>query len=103
MMSHEIRTPLNVILGAQELLGDNALDGIQKKYLDLGTAAGESLLTLISDILDLTKVEAGRLELEALIFNAIELVNVCVELLSVKAKEKGLALAVEIASDLNPC
>ena len=102
MMSHEIRTPLNVILGAQELLADSPLDTIQQNHLQLATNAGKNLLSLINDILDLTKVEAGKLVLEDAIFDAVELIDQCIKLFSTKAQEKNLALSTEIAPELMP-
>ena len=102
MMSHEIRTPLNVILGAQELLADSPLDTIQQNHLQLATNAGKNLLSLINDILDLTKVEAGKLDLEDAIFDAVELIDQCIKLFSTKAQEKNLTLSTVIAPELMP-
>jgi PAS domain S-box-containing protein len=96
-MSHEIRTPLNIILGAQELLFDMAVEDTQKYYLKLANDAGNTLFALINDILDLSKVEAGKLELENHVFDPLKLINEVLQLISIKAEEKKLALHCEIA------
>ena len=102
MMSHEIRTPLNAILGMQELLTHTRLDNTQKEYLQTAALAGNNLLAIINDILDLTKVEAGKLDLEAIPFNVIELTQLCVQLLTVTAEAKALKLITIIDPELTP-
>ena len=102
MMSHEIRTPLNAILGMQELLTHTRLDNTQTEYLKTATLAGNNLLALINDILDLTKVESGKLDLEDIPFNAIEMTQFCVQLLSMPAEAKGLKLITDIDPELTP-
>lgn len=101
MMSHEIRTPLNAILGTQELLADTALNDIQKSYLRMAQDAGVTLLTLINDILDLTKVETGKLELENIAFDSLQVINEVLQLVGVKAKEKNLRLISVIEPDIS--
>jgi len=95
-MSHEIRTPLNAILGFSDMLNDMVSDPDQKSYLDAICASGRSLLTLINDILDLAKVEAGKVELE---YAATDLLELCREMEQVfrqKISEKRLNFSLEI-------
>jgi signal transduction histidine kinase len=91
-MSHEIRTPMNAIIGMAELLWDTSLTDEQQNYVQIFRNAGESLLDLINDILDISKIEAGRLDLEAVNFNILDLVEKTFEMLSIRAHEKGLEL-----------
>ncbi|MBN1688025.1 MAG: response regulator [Candidatus Omnitrophica bacterium] len=91
-MSHEIRTPMNAIIGMGDLLADTPLSDEQREFVNTLRRNGEGLLSLINDILDLSKVEAGRLELEAINFSVIELVESVTEMMAVKAHEKHLEL-----------
>ncbi|MBI9090251.1 MAG: response regulator [Desulfobacterium sp.] len=101
-MSHEIRTPLNVLLGFSELLSVDLNDPKQESYIVAMRAAGKSLLTLINDILDLSKIEADKI-----VFN-YEPVNLKLLFLEIefifkdKICNKGISLAVDIASDIPP-
>ena len=101
MMSHEIRTPLNAILGIQDLLVNTPLNVQQTEYMGIAAHAGTLLLRLVNDIMDLTKVESGKLDLEQLDFDAVPMVEVCMQLLAIKAQEKSLALHTIIEPDLN--
>ena len=101
MMSHEIRTPLTAILGMQELLTKTPLDTVQTDYLKIATQAGINLLAIANDILDLTKVESGKLILEQLTFDVIEFTQHCVELLTPNALAKDLTLHTVIPPELN--
>jgi signal transduction histidine kinase/CheY-like chemotaxis protein/HPt (histidine-containing phosphotransfer) domain-containing protein len=99
-MSHEIRTPMNAIMGIADLLAKTALSPEQDKYVQIFRRAGDNLLNLINDILDLSKVEASQLELEQTGFSLNELLEKVTEVVAVRAHEKGLALVCEIAPDV---
>jgi PAS domain S-box-containing protein len=99
-MSHEIRTPMNAIMGVAALLSKTVLSPEQDKYVRIFRRAGDNLLNLINDILDLSKVEALQLELEQTGFSLSELLEKVEEMVSGKAQEKRLNLVCRIASDV---
>ncbi|HZC68539.1 MAG TPA: response regulator [Nitrospirales bacterium] len=101
-MSHEIRTPMNAIIGMADLLAETPLSVEQTKYVQIFRRAGDNLLDLINDILDLSKVEASQLGLERTGFDLNELVEKVTEMLSVRAHAKFLELAGSIAPEVPP-
>jgi PAS domain S-box-containing protein len=99
-MSHEIRTPMNAIMGIADLLAKTALSPEQNKYVQIFRRAGDNLLNLINDILDLSKVEASQLELEQTGFSLNDLLEKVTEIVAPRAHEKGLALVCEVAPNV---
>ena len=99
-VSHEIRTPMNGILGMTQLALEAASPEQQREYLALVKASGASLLTLINEILDLSKIESGRLELESIAFPLRPLIDESVKAMAWRAKEKDLSLAVQVHGDV---
>ncbi|MGE0827618.1 MAG: CHASE3 domain-containing protein, partial [Candidatus Binatia bacterium] len=99
-MSHEIRTPLNAVIGMGDLLHETLLTTEQREYVRIARAAGETLLDLVNDVLDLSKVEAGRLELEQLPFDVHEHLESTCEIMAVRAHEKGIELNCRIAPEV---
>ncbi|HAF09401.1 MAG TPA: hypothetical protein DCK98_04890 [Chloroflexi bacterium] len=103
-MSHELRTPLNAIIGFSEVLLQRMfgeLNEQQADYLEDVKSSGQHLLTLINDILDLSKIEAGRMELEAAPFSLVAALNNAVTLVRERAQSHGIKLALEVAPELD--
>jgi signal transduction histidine kinase/CheY-like chemotaxis protein/HPt (histidine-containing phosphotransfer) domain-containing protein len=99
-MSHEIRTPMNSILGFTNLLRRTELNSAQREYIQNIHSAGENLLTLVNDILDLSKIEAGMMHLEETNFSLRSMVSSVGAMFIEKIKEKGLLMDVQIEKDV---
>ena len=99
-MSHEIRTPMNAIIGFGRLLSRTSLTPQQQDYLLKMETSGHTLLELIDNILDLSKIEAGRLELEQTCFSPREILARIVDIMTVRSREKGLELLFTVAPEV---
>jgi PAS domain S-box-containing protein len=100
MMSHEIRTPLNGMLGMSAALSATTLDKRQREMVAVINQSGDVLLTLLKDVLDLSKIEAGRMDLESLPFDPRQAVQSVATLYSQAARDKGLDLSVEMQGEI---
>ncbi len=99
-MSHEIRTPMNAILGMAEVVLGTSMTPAQREYVETARDAARHLLTVINSILDLSKIEAGKMELAGADFDIRETLDAVVKTLSVEAARKHLSLTVEIGPDV---
>lgn len=99
-MSHEIRTPLNAIIGMTELAMETSRQDERTEFLQTIQTSSELLLYLINDILDFSKIEAGQMDIEAIAFDPVELVESVIGLMAVRAQSKGLVLRSELGDHL---
>ena len=99
-VSHEIRTPLHGIIGMADLLAGSSLSREQQSYVTMIRTSGSALTTLVNEILDLSRIESGRLQLESEPFDLQALVEGVVELIAPRAQEKGLEIAASVGRDV---
>ncbi|MEM9327245.1 MAG: PAS domain-containing protein, partial [Bacteroidota bacterium] len=100
-MSHEIRTPLNSIIGFSDLLNQMVTDGLHQSYLQAISASGKTLLALINDILDISKIESGRLEIRQVPLNLKVLSEEVRSMFTIRAREKNLDFRVEVDNPIS--
>ena len=100
-MSHEIRTPLNAIIGMSDLMSETRLTDEQSRYVSVFRKAGDALLSLVNDILDLSKIEANQLALENIPFNIMELIEEVAEIYALQAADKNIEIITHVDTNIN--
>lgn len=99
-MSHEIRTPLNIIIGMTEVLMESEISEEERRYIEIVKKSGSTLLDLVNDVLDLSKIESGNAKLNMSRFCLKTMITETSEMLKVRASEKGIAFEYEVESDV---
>jgi len=99
-ISHEVRTPMNGIIGMTGLVLDSELNSEQREYLGMVKESADSLLALLNDILDVSRIEAGKFELERVDFDLRQNLNEATRILAIRAQQKGLKLDLEVSGDV---